>query len=55
MLAPYDDYLLVSEVGIEPNQRLEPEFLRSVRDRALRLSIALGEQKVQHIRMAPSP
>jgi hypothetical protein len=55
MLAPYDDYLLVSAVGIEPNQWLDPEFLRSVRDRALRLSIALGEQKVQNIRMAPSP
>ena len=51
-IAAHDDYLLVAAVGLEPGQWMDPDFLRSVRDRALRLSIGLGEKKVQHIRMA---
>ena len=31
--------VLVAAVGLEPGQWMDPDFLRSVRDRALRLSI----------------
>jgi hypothetical protein len=50
-IPPHGDYLLVAAVGIEPGQWMDPDFLRSVRGRALRLSIGLGEKKVQNIRM----
>ena len=38
--------------AFEPGQWMDPDFLRSVRDRALRGSIGLGGKKVQNIRMA---
>jgi hypothetical protein len=52
MLPAHDDYLLVSAIGLEPGQFMDPDFLRSVRDHAVRLSIGDGEKKVQNIRIA---
>lgn len=54
MLPARDDYLLVSAIDLEPNQFQDPEFLREVRDRAIRLSVYDNEKKVQNIRMATS-
>lgn len=42
---------LVAVIDLEQGQWMDPDFLRSVRERALRLSISLGEKKVQNIRM----
>jgi hypothetical protein len=53
MLPAHDDYLLVSALQLEPGQYMDPEFLRSVRERAMRLTIYEGEKKVQNIRIAP--
>jgi hypothetical protein len=53
MLPAHDDYLLVSALLLEPGQYMDPEFLRSVRERAMRLTIYEGEKKVQNIRIAP--
>jgi len=51
-LLAHDDYLLVSAVGLEPGQFMDPDFLREVRDRAMRISLYENEKKVQNIRIA---
>ena len=53
MIHAHNDYLLVTALQLEPGQFMDPEFLRSVRDRALRLSLSDGEKRVQNIRIAP--
>jgi hypothetical protein len=52
MLPAHDDYLLIAAFDLEPGQYMDPDFLRSVRDRAMRLSLFDGEKKVQNIRIA---
>jgi hypothetical protein len=34
---------------------MDPDFLRSIRDRAMRLSLYDGEKRVQNIRIAAQP
>lgn len=51
-LTAHDDYLLVTAVQLEPGQHMDPDFLKSVRDRAMRLSLYEGEKRVQNIRIA---
>jgi hypothetical protein len=50
----HDNYLLVAATNLEPMQFMDPEFLREMRDRALRLTVYENEKKVQNIRMATS-
>lgn len=54
-LPAHNDYLLVAAFDLEPGQFMDPDFLRSVRDRAMRLSLFEGEKKVQNIRIAAAP
>lgn len=53
MLPAHNDYLLVTALQIEPGQYMDPDFLKSVRDRAMRVSLNEGEKRVQNIRIAP--
>jgi hypothetical protein len=53
-LPAYDNYLLVAATDLEPMQYMDPDFLREMRDRAVRLSVYDNEKKVQNIRMATS-
>jgi hypothetical protein len=55
MIPAHDDYLLVTAVGLEPGQYMDPDFLRGVRDGALRISLSDGEKKVQNIRISAAP
>jgi hypothetical protein len=55
MLPGHNDYLLVTALQIEPGQYMDPDFLRSIRDRAMRLSLYDGEKRVQNIRIAAQP
>jgi hypothetical protein len=52
MVPAHNDYLLVTALQLEPGQWMDPDFLRSVRDRAMRLSLYDGEKRVQNIRIA---
>jgi hypothetical protein len=54
MIPAHHDYLLVTALQLEPGQFMDPDFLRSVRDRAMRLSLSDGEKRVQNIRIATS-
>lgn len=55
MIPAHDDYLLVTAVGLEPGQYMDPDFLRGVRDGALRVSLADAEKKIQNIRVSTLP
>jgi hypothetical protein len=44
------DYLLTAVTDIEPNEWFDPQYLDTVVSSALKLSIAVGERKVQDIR-----
>jgi carboxypeptidase family protein len=55
MLPGHDDYLLVTALQIEPGQYMDPDFLKSIRDRAMHLSLYDGEKRVQNIRIAAQP
>jgi hypothetical protein len=52
MVPAHHDYLLVTALHLEPGQHMDPDFLRSVRDEALRISLADGEKKLQNIRIS---
>jgi hypothetical protein len=43
------DYLIATVTALEPGQHEDPEFLRSLVDRAIRVSIDDGETKVQNL------
>jgi len=54
MLTPHDDYLIVAipYQELEYGRWREPGFLRSVRDRATRVTITSTEKKVLDLRIA---
>jgi hypothetical protein len=55
-LVANDDYLLVIALQLEPGQYMDPDFLRSVRNGAMRLSLTEGEKKnVGHLRVTATP
>jgi protocatechuate 3,4-dioxygenase beta subunit len=47
---PPHDYLVVAVKGLEPGQFQDPEFLESVRDLAVRVSLDEAETKVQDLK-----
>jgi hypothetical protein len=49
-LPPYDDYLALAVQGLEEGQAGDPEFLSSVRNSAVRLSLKDGESRVLDLR-----
>jgi hypothetical protein len=53
-LLPHD-YLLATVPAVEPGQWQDPDFLRSVRDRAVRVSVGDGETKVQNLKVGSAP
>lgn len=50
-MPPSDDYRIFATQTADPGQMQDPEYLSTIRDQALRLSIAEGEAKVQNLRM----
>jgi hypothetical protein len=53
-LLPHD-YLLATVATVEPGRWQDPEFLRSVRDRAVRVSVGDGETRVQNLKVGSAP
>jgi hypothetical protein len=51
---PPGEYLLTALVDVEPNEWQEPGFLERLAARALRFTLAEGEQKVQDLRLGGS-
>jgi hypothetical protein len=51
-LLPHNGYLMAAVPDVEPGQWLDPEFLRSIRDFATRLSVADGTAQVQNVTIA---
>jgi hypothetical protein len=49
---PPHDYLVVAVRDVEPGQWQDPDFLESVRDQALRVSLGEGETKVQDLKVS---
>ena len=49
---PPHDYLVVAVREVEPGQWQDPDFLESVRDQAVRVSLAEAETRVQDLRVA---
>ncbi len=49
--APHADYLLVAVDGIEDGQWQDPEFLRSIKDLATRISVGENETKTQDVKL----
>lgn len=49
---PPHDYLLVAVREVEPGQWQDPDYLESLRDQAVRVSLAEAETRVQDVRLA---
>jgi hypothetical protein len=47
---PPGDYLVVATDDVEQGEWFDPSFLETAREKALRLTIAEGEQKTQHLK-----
>lgn len=50
-MPPYHDYLLAAVPDLEQGQWEDPALLRTLRDRAVAVSLAEGEHKVQNLRL----
>ncbi|MDP1570453.1 MAG: carboxypeptidase-like regulatory domain-containing protein [Vicinamibacterales bacterium] len=50
-LPPHRDYRIVAVREVADDETRDPEFLATVRDQALRFSLAEGERKVQELRL----
>ena len=48
---PPGEYLLIATADVEQGEWFDPAFLESARDRAVRVTISEGEQKVRHLKV----
>ncbi|MGE3276537.1 MAG: collagen binding domain-containing protein [Vicinamibacterales bacterium] len=48
-LPPASDYRMVAVQNMDPGEAMDPEFLETIRDQGIRITLSEGEQKVQNL------